>query len=148
MASLALWMADQVCPLLAYFGVHACTTTNNLHLVGGAGWIFSGIALLMLMGIADHIANRRAARRAGASGAPFALKLARRAPPQIYETQRNREPLVAQRRPFYRLRHVRRRNPNREMAQVPTQIHSQCGKPSSGAPQRQFRWVNIPPRGS
>jgi hypothetical protein len=62
MASFAFWMADHVCPLLAYFGVHACTTTTNLHLVGVAGCIFSGVALLMLMGISDHFANLWAAR--------------------------------------------------------------------------------------
>jgi hypothetical protein len=86
MDSLAFWMADQVCPLLVFLGIHACIPTTNLHLVGVAGWIFSGVALLMLMGFIDYMANRRAARRARASGAPLALKLVRRAPPQIYET--------------------------------------------------------------
>ena len=99
MGRFAFWMADQVCPLLASVGIHACSTTTNLQLVGVAGWIFSGICLLMLMGISDHIANSRARRRAQASGEPFAPKSARRAI-ELHKTQPRREPMVAQRRPF------------------------------------------------
>jgi hypothetical protein len=108
-------MADQVCPLLGYFGVHAC----NLHLVGVAGWIFSGIALLMLMGISDHIKNRRAARRAQTiSVESVGPQSVRQGPIQLHKVRPSREPVLVQRRPSQQFRYIRRRILTEEIAQA------------------------------
>lgn len=64
-----LWMADQVCPLLAYVGLGACTPKTDLYLVGVAGWIFGGLGLLMLMGIAEAIEDGKAERKRSAQEA-------------------------------------------------------------------------------
>jgi hypothetical protein len=61
MGGVAFWMAEQICPLLPYLGLHACTTGTDLYLVGVAGWIFGGIALLMLMGISEEMESRKVA---------------------------------------------------------------------------------------
>lgn len=64
MDSLALWMAERICSLLPYLGLHACSAVADQYLVGVAGWIFSGILLLMLMGVSDEMERRKAARSA------------------------------------------------------------------------------------
>lgn len=62
MNNLALWMAEQICSLQPYLGLHACGAVADHYLIGVAGWIFGGIFLLMLMGISDEIERRKAAR--------------------------------------------------------------------------------------
>ena len=68
--SLALWMSDQLCPLLPYVGAHACWTSSDQYLVGMAGWIFAGTILLMLMGISENIESRKAERSSVRSSVP------------------------------------------------------------------------------
>ena len=68
--SLALWMSEQLCPLLPYVGAHACWTSSDQYLVGIAGWIFAGTILLMLMGISENIENRKAERSSVRSSVP------------------------------------------------------------------------------
>ena len=68
--SLALWMSDQLCPLLPYVGAHACWTASDQYLVGMAGWIFAGTILLMLMGISETIESRKAKRPSVRSSVP------------------------------------------------------------------------------
>ena len=68
--SLALWMSDQLCPLLPYVGAHPCWTSSDQYLVGIAGWIFAGTILLMLMGISENIESRKAERSSVRSSVP------------------------------------------------------------------------------
>ena len=110
MGNIAFWMADQICPLLPYLTLHACSATTDLHLVGVAGWIFGGVGLLMLMGISDDIECRKAARRTQVAKRPLVLKLTSDAP--IQQTSPNDErPALAERRPLYsRVRSINRRS--------------------------------------
>jgi hypothetical protein len=68
--SLALWMSDQLCPLLPYVGAHPCWTASDQYLVGMAGWIFAGTLLLLLMGISETIESRKAERSSVGSSVP------------------------------------------------------------------------------
>jgi hypothetical protein len=62
MDGLVFWMAGQVCPLLPAVGIQ-CGGTSDQYLIGVAGWIFSGVAILALMGFCERFArNRRMAR--------------------------------------------------------------------------------------
>lgn len=70
MDSAVLWMADQICPLLTYIGLSACTAKTDLYLVGVAGWIFGGLGLLMLMGISEATEDRKAAQGKHAAQKP------------------------------------------------------------------------------
>ena len=59
MNGVVLSMADQICPLLPYVGLRACSAATDLYLVGVAGWVFGGIGLLLLMGISEVIEDRK-----------------------------------------------------------------------------------------
>lgn len=108
MNSVVLWMAEQICPLLPYIGLRACTATTDLYLVGVAGWIFVGLGLLMLMGISEAIEERKAAQRKQAAENPH------RAPssPQLAVIEPTRHPhnysLAASRFTHRRIRPLKR----------------------------------------
>lgn len=118
------WMAEQVCPLLPYLGLRACTTATNLYLLGVASWIFGGVGLLMLMGISEAIEERKAARRAHIAKTSHVVKLTGNAP--IQQTSPNAEhPVVATRRPLHsRVRSMSRRNFGDQRADAPKRIRS------------------------
>jgi hypothetical protein len=122
MNGVAFWMAEHVCPLLTYLGLHACSTATDLYLVGVAGWIFGGIGLLMLMGISDEIETRKATRRMVQTS--HALELTRNAPIQQMPQSAER-PVPAKRRPIHhRVRSMSRRNPVDHRADPPKPIRS------------------------
>lgn len=106
------WMAEQVCPLLPYIGVHACAAGADLYLVGIAGWIFGGVGLLMLMGISEEIETRKVARRppqmAGAAPLPQPNGDASTHPAAGASDDSR---LASRRRQRSRFRHLRRLNP-------------------------------------
>ena len=111
MDNVAFWMAEQVCPLLPYLGLHACSATTDVYLAGVAGCIFGGVALLALMGISDEIENRKAALRAQIEERSRVLKLTREAPIQQISHSPERPVLAKRRPPHSRVRSMGRRNP-------------------------------------
>ena len=118
MNGVVLWMADQICPLLPYVGLRACSAATDLYLVGVAGWVFGGIGLLMLMGISEVIEDRKGSQRKQASQKPhrtsFSAQLAI-IEPTLQLTQHS---FAARRSTHKRVRPLKRLNPSATVAEL------------------------------